>query len=137
MVKKKKVSRSRGEEGVKVIPELDTSIDLDNQEEETQEEIAVSETESEVNSVVQLVKILEGTSTPNSIATYVRKDTKEIVCLVTNTALTSTLAVMPSEWAVAIANGVYDSLYGEGIDPQTADDIENDGWDFIFEATLV
>ena len=139
MVKKKKVARSRGAEGIKASPEFEEAVMPEEEiEEETKaQEIEPTEIEMKVGSVTSLVKILEGDSTPNTVVTFKRKDNNEIICLVTNTSNTSTLTVIPSEWASDIANSVYDSLYGEGLDPQTSDDIDNDGCEFIFDSSMI
>lgn len=136
MVKKKKVARSRGEEGIKVIPELDTSIDLDNQEEEEEQETVTKTSTVVVNSVLQLIKMLEKNSTPFTTVNYQRNDTGEIVCVVVSGEDTSVVSVDPSEWAEQIANGVWDTLYGEGQDPNTIADINSDGWEYVLECSL-
>lgn len=136
MVKKKKVARSRGEEGIKVIPELDTSIDLDNQEEE-EEVLVTKESTVIVNSVIQLLKLIEKSFTPMTCVKYQRKETREIVCVVTSSGSSIVVSVDPSEWAEEIANGIWDNLFGEGQDPNTVSDIATDGWEYVLDCDLV
>jgi len=128
---KKKVSRSRGEEGVAVAtPEDEETTEIEITE---VEQLAV--VKFSAGSVNEIMDNIYLGAMENTATHYIRRDTSETVCIETAMAGETDVIYLidPSEWADELANSLYDNLVGEGQDPQTVNP-SVEGYEYIIKS---